>query len=173
MSAWLLRAVVMAVVHAAVQVALASVEVHYPTDLSLVRPIVLALLIGAAALWGALDGWSRRPEGGRTWFIAALVAGPVSGVLAVIGRGTLVDQTGISALWSALTGGAAFVALLILLPAALGLLVGGRMEAPKDLRREVDDAPGAGHRRAAATKRPAGEKARSRRPARHRRASVE
>ncbi|MQA07583.1 MAG: hypothetical protein GEU98_03345 [Pseudonocardiaceae bacterium] len=123
----------MSVVHAAVQVALSAVEVRMPTDLSVVRPIVLALLIGVAALWGALDGWLRRPDRGRTWFIAALISGPLSGVLAVIGRGVLVDQTGVSELAPALTGGAAFIALLVLAPAGLGLLVGGRMQPPDDV----------------------------------------
>ncbi|TCP46267.1 hypothetical protein EV191_11464 [Tamaricihabitans halophyticus] len=128
MSAWIPRALTLAIVHAAVQVALAAVEAHMPTDLNLVRPIVVALLVGVAALWGALDGWSRLVDRGRTWFIAALVAGPVSGVLAVIGRATMVDQTGVSELGPALTGGAAFIALLIMVPAGLGLVVGGRMQ---------------------------------------------
>jgi hypothetical protein len=32
----------------------------------------------------------------------------------------------------ALTGGAAFTALLVLIPAGLGLLVGGKLEAPRE-----------------------------------------
>lgn len=170
----------MAMVHAAVQVALAAVTVHQPTDLSLVRPIVLALLIGVAALWGALDGWMRRPEGARTWFIAALVAGPLAGLFSVAGRRLMVDRTGLADLWPAMTGGAAFIALLVLVPAALGLLVGGRMEAAPEARarsrgkaRPGDAASGGGvgspDTAAAGDPAASGAGAQPRRPARHRR----
>jgi hypothetical protein len=42
-----------------------------------------------------------------------------------------VDQPGVSALGGALTGGAAFSALLVLIPAGLGLFVGGRIGRSK------------------------------------------
>jgi hypothetical protein len=47
--------------------------------------------------------------------------------LYVIGRAIFVDSAGTSELWPALTGGAAFTALLVLVPAGLGLLVGARI----------------------------------------------
>lgn len=119
----------MAVLHAAATVALAKIAVFQPTEVTFVTAVVLALLVGAAALWSALDAWLGLREPGRTWFIAALVAGPVSAVLSVIGRGVFVDQTGVSELGSALTGGAAFTALLVLIPAGLGMFVGGKLNA--------------------------------------------
>lgn len=115
----------MALLHGAAVTVLAKYEVFNPTDKTLVTSLALAVLVGAAAGWSAVDAWQDKPERGKNWFIAALIAGPVSGVLYVIGRAVFVDQTGASELGGALTGGAAFSALLVLVPAGLGLFVGG------------------------------------------------
>ncbi|EHR60806.1 hypothetical protein SaccyDRAFT_1912 [Saccharomonospora cyanea NA-134] len=117
----------MAVLHAAAAVATAKYAVFQPTERTLVTAIALAVLVGTVALWSAIDAWTGLADAGRTWFVAALVAGVGSGVLTVVGRAVFVDRTGVSALASALTGGAAFTALLVLVPAGLGLLVGGRI----------------------------------------------
>ncbi|MFE5564275.1 B-4DMT family transporter [Amycolatopsis japonica] len=122
----------MALLHGAAVTVLAKYEVFNPTDKTLVTALALAVLVGAAAGWGAVDAWQGRPERGKKWFIAALIAGPVSGVLYVIGRAVFVDQTGASELGGALTGGAAFSALLVLIPAGIGLFVGGRITKTGD-----------------------------------------
>ncbi|HET6704770.1 hypothetical protein, partial [Amycolatopsis sp.] len=116
-----------AVLHGAAITLLATYAVYHPTDQALPVSLALAVLVGAAALWSALDAWRGLPDRGRVWFVAALVAGPVAGILYVIGRAAFVDQTGVSELGGALTGGAAFSALLVLIPAGLGLFVGGRI----------------------------------------------
>lgn len=117
----------MAVLHGVALTLLAKYAVYHPTDQTLVVSVALAVLVGAAALWSALDAWRGLPDPSRAWFIAALVTGVVSGILYVIGRAVFVDQTGVSELGGALTGGAAFSALLVLIPAGLGLFVGGRI----------------------------------------------
>ncbi len=117
----------MAVLHGTALTLLAKYAVYHPTEQTLAVSLTLAVLVGAAALWAALDAWRGVPDRGRAWFIAALVAGVVSGILYVIGRAVFVDQTGVSELGGALTGGAAFSALLVLVPAGLGLFVGGRI----------------------------------------------
>ncbi|AIG77880.1 MULTISPECIES: B-4DMT family transporter [Amycolatopsis] len=122
----------MALLHGAAVTVLAKYEVFNPTDKTLVTSLALAVLVGAAAGWGAVDAWQGKPERGKNWFIAALIAGPVSGVLYVIGRAVFVDQTGASELGGALTGGAAFSALLVLIPAGIGLFVGGRITRTGD-----------------------------------------
>ncbi|MDX3190149.1 B-4DMT family transporter [Streptomyces sp. MN03-5084-2B] len=127
MSAWVVRGLVMAVLHGVALTLLAKYAVYHPTDQTLAVSLTLAVLVGAAALWAALDAWRDVPDRGRAWFVAALVAGVVSGILYVIGRAVFVDQTGVSELGGALTGGAAFSALLVLVPAGLGLFVGGRI----------------------------------------------
>ncbi|MBB3053221.1 hypothetical protein FHS23_004265 [Prauserella isguenensis] len=136
---WVLRALGMSVLHAAATVALAKIAVFQPGETTLARSTAIALLVGAAALWSALDGWTRRPDGGRTWFIAGLVTGPAAGVLSVIGKAVLVDRTGTSELGAALTSGAAFTALLVLVPAGLGLVVGSRLPRPGS---DLDGEPG-------------------------------
>jgi hypothetical protein len=124
MRPWFVRALWMGLLHGAVQTGVSAVAVRSPEATS-VRPIALGLLIVAAVLWGAVDRLRELPSPGMQWFIAALIAGPFAGALGVIGSALLVDQTGQEALWVALTGGAAFTALLVLAPAGLGLLLGG------------------------------------------------
>lgn len=123
MRPWFVRALWMGLLHGAVQTGVAAVGVHTPEATS-IRPIAIGLLVVAAVLWGAVDTVRELPGRGMQWFIAALIAGPFAGALGVIGSALLVDQTGQEALWVALTGGAAFTALLILAPAGLGMLLG-------------------------------------------------
>lgn len=127
---WLLRGGVLAVVHAAAQTLVAGFTVRDPTGQGTLAALVLGVLVGVAAVWGVLDTWRglSRPE--IIWLIAALVAGWGAGVLGVIGRSVFVDQTGVSELGSALTGGAAFTALLVFVPAGAGLLAGKWIKLP-------------------------------------------
>jgi len=141
LGAWLTRGLVMAVVHAAAMTLLAKWSVFHPTGQTLLTSLTIAVLVGVAALWSAVDGWRGVPDRGRAWFIAALVAGVVSGILYVIGRAIFVDQTGTAELRAALTGGAAFSALLILLPAGLGLFVGSRIRRPSASAEDDTDEP--------------------------------
>ncbi|WP_026424389.1 B-4DMT family transporter [Actinokineospora inagensis] len=128
MRTWLIRGGVLAVVHAVVAVAVAALKASNPTGWGLVEALALGALVAAAAVWAAVDGWVGVPDRGRAWVVAALIAGWGAAVLGVVGRAMFVDQTGTSALGSALTGGAAFTALLVLVPAGLGLVVGPRLE---------------------------------------------
>ncbi len=114
----------MAVLHATAQTLLAAAAVYHASALGIQRPLAIGLLAGAGVLWGALDTWFRRLDRGIIWVKAAILAGLLAGVLGVVGQAAFVDQTGVSALGGALTGGAAFTALLVLLPAGLGLLLG-------------------------------------------------
>jgi hypothetical protein len=115
---------VLAVVHAAVQTGQAWVRAGNPDAVSWLRPTSLGLLVGVAVVWAGIDGWLGREGYGLVWFKAALVAGPVGGVLGVLGQGLFVDDTGVEALPVAITGGAAFTALLVMVPAGVGLLLG-------------------------------------------------
>ncbi|HTI26584.1 MAG TPA: B-4DMT family transporter [Kutzneria sp.] len=129
MRVWLVRGLVLAVVHAAVQTAQAWVRAGDPTAVGWLRPTALGVLVAVAVVWGGIDGWRGHEGRGLAWFKASLVAGPVGGVLGVLGQGVFVDDTGAEALPVAITGGAAFIALLVLVPAAVGLLF-GKMARP-------------------------------------------
>lgn len=124
MRSWLLRGLVLAVVHAAVQTAQAWLRAGNPDADTWLRPGALGVLVGVAVLWAGIDGWLGRPRRTMVWFKAALLAGPVAGVLGVIGQGIFVDNTGVESLPAAISGGAAFTALLVMVPAWVGLLLG-------------------------------------------------
>ncbi|WP_424188425.1 hypothetical protein ACOBQX_10055 [Actinokineospora sp. G85] len=127
--------------HAVVTVVVAGVKAANPTEQTVVEAISLALLVGVAAVWAAVDGWRVVPGRGQAWVLASVVAGVGSAVLSVVGRALFVDQTGVSSLGQALTGGAAFSALLVLLPAGLGLVVGPRLEGARTVDTEVKPSP--------------------------------
>lgn len=130
----------MAVVHAAAETVRADFAVAHPTSRTLFEAVTLGVLVGVAAVWGAVDRWRDRQDAGRTWLIAALVAGWGAAILGVIGKSVFVDQSGVADLGSALTGGAAFTALLVLVPAAIGLGAGNWIRTSKAADR--DDEPG-------------------------------
>ncbi len=127
---WLLRGAVLAVVHAAAETVRADFGVQHPTARTTFEAIILGVLVGIAAVWGAIDTARDVPERGKVWLIAALVAGWGAAVLGIIGKSIFVDQTGVADLGGALTGGAAFTALLVLVPACLGFLAGRWIRVP-------------------------------------------
>lgn len=143
MRTWLLRGGVLAVVHAAAQTFAAGYGARNPTGQSTVAAIVLGGLVGVAAVWGVVDTWRQVPRRETAWLIAALITGWGAGVLGVIGRAIFVDQTGTSELGSALTGGAAFTALLVFVPAGIGMLVGNSIKPPARRRAAAEPVEGA------------------------------
>ena len=124
MRTWLVRGAALAVVHAAAETLRTDFGVAHPTSRTLFEAVTLGVLVGVAAVWGAVDKWHGLEDAGRAWLIASLIAGWGSAILGVIGKSIFVDQTGVADLGSALTGGAAFTALLVLIPAAIGLGAG-------------------------------------------------
>jgi len=129
-SSWLLRGAVLAVVHAAAETVRADFGVHHPTSRTVFEAIMLGVLVAVAACWAAVDTWQNLDQRGRVWLISSLIAGWGAAVLGVIGKSIFVDQTGVSELGTALTGGAAFTALLVLVPAGIGMLAGRWIRKP-------------------------------------------
>jgi hypothetical protein len=129
MRRWLVRGISLGALHGAVQTGTAAVSAHSPGAASSVRYIALGLVVVVGVLWGALDAWRGMDGAGTVWFATGLVAGPVAGVVGVAGR-SLVDQTGLEALGSALTGGAAFTALLVMATGGLGVAIGRKLPQP-------------------------------------------
>lgn len=118
---WLVRAVGMILVHVAAQTAMSLVRASAPDRVPIAEASILGLLVAVAVGWGAADGWLRRDGAATGWIVAALVTGPVAGLLAVVVRAAFIDATGMAAVWPAVTGGAAFTALLVLVPAVAGI----------------------------------------------------
>ena len=139
MRTWLMRGAVMAVVHAVAETARADFGVTHPTSRTLFEAITLGVLVGVAAVWGAVDRWRGVEDAGRSWLIASLVAGWGAAVLGVIGKSIFVDQTGVADLGAALTGGAAFTALLVLIPAVIGLGAGNWIRTTRSAETEEDE----------------------------------
>ncbi|WP_344874575.1 hypothetical protein [Allokutzneria multivorans] len=123
MRTWMTRGLALGALHAVAHIAVAAVRVHSPEALTLPRVLALSVLVLAAAAWAVFD------RARTNWLLAAVVAGLVAGVLGVVGQALLVDATELSALGVALTGGAAFTALLVLAPATLGTALGNRLRA--------------------------------------------
>ncbi|WP_433262635.1 B-4DMT family transporter [Actinosynnema sp. CS-041913] len=131
MRRWLPRGLWMGLLHGGVQVGTDAVSVHSPGASPSLRYIALGLVVVAGVLWGALDTWRQLDGRGMVWFFAALVAGPLAGLVGVLGKSLFVDQTGVEALGAALTGGAAFTALLVLATAGVGMGLGNVLPQPK------------------------------------------
>jgi hypothetical protein len=137
---WLLRGAALAVVHAVAETVRADFGVQHPTSRTLFEAIMLGVLVAVAAVWGALDTWRDVPDRGKVWLIASLIAGWGAAVLSIIGKSIFVDQTGVADLGGALTGGAAFTALLVLVPACIGFLAGRWIRPPGRTRATPDPA---------------------------------
>jgi hypothetical protein len=60
----------------------------------------------------------------RAWLVRGV------SMAVVLGQGVFVDDTGVESLGAAITGGAAFTALLVLVPAGIGLAL-GRLARPR------------------------------------------
>ncbi|XVS68396.1 hypothetical protein ACQPYE_30250 [Actinosynnema sp. CA-299493] len=133
MRAWLVRGLWLGLFHGGVQTGASAVSVHSPEASSSTRYIAFGLVVVIGVLWGALDAWRLLDGRGMVWFAAALVAGPLAGAVGVAGR-SLVDQTGLESLGPALTGGAAFTALLVMATAAVGMGIGNALPQPDDSR---------------------------------------
>lgn len=138
MRTWLLRGIVLAVVHAAAETVRTDFGVHHPTSRTVFEAVMLGVLVGVAAVWGAIDSWKGVPERGKVWLIAALVAGWGAAVLGLVGKSIFVDQTGVADLGGALSGGAAFTALLVVVPACVGFLAGRWARVPSRARTDAD-----------------------------------
>lgn len=122
MRGWLIRGANLAVLWAIAQTLSAKLSVGG----SLSTPIVVGALclLGAIAMaWGAVDHLLGFNRDGYTWLKAALFAGVLGALLGVLGQAAFVDSTGAWAIGPALVGPAPFIALLVLIPAWIGMLI--------------------------------------------------
>lgn len=136
MNPWLLRGAAMVLLHVLVRTALAVALISAPGSATVPRAVALVVLVVVAVLWAGLDAVRedlddvQRDDLSARWLKAALLTGPVAGLIGWAVQGLFVDASGSAQLLVELTGGAAFTVLLVLVPAVLGILVGHRVRPP-------------------------------------------
>lgn len=135
-------------VHVAVRTALGFAALSWPSDLPLQRNIGLLVVLAVALLWGGVDALLEdlsdedRDELTLRWLKAAVLVGPLAGLVGWAVGGLFIDVVGAGQLPSEIIGGGAFTALLIFVPAVVGMLF-GRLARPdnKSLRRGLRREP--------------------------------
>ncbi|WP_405165381.1 B-4DMT family transporter [Nocardia sp. NBC_01499] len=133
MNAWVLRAVVLGALVVVLRAALGFAMVNWPTHGVWMRVFCLVVLVVAVLYWGVLDGRKDRsdqpdPERGTDltllWLKAAAAGGLGSGLVAWIIDWLPKFDLGDNGILFELTAGAAFIVLLIFIPALIGVGVG-------------------------------------------------
>lgn len=127
---WLTRAGFMVLLHVAVRTTLGLAALSWPTSGPTQRTAGLVVVVVVAMVWAGLDALRERtddePGADLTvrWLKAAVLAGPVAGLVGWAVEGIFIDSSGTSTLLGDVLGGGAFTALLILVPAVVGLAFG-------------------------------------------------
>lgn len=135
-------------VHVAARTALGFAALSWPTSGQLQRIIGVVVVVVIAALWAGLDSLRENPDDDerddlmQRWLKAAVLAGPVAGLVGWAIEGLFIDSIGTSALAGNIIGGGAFTALLIFVPAMIGVAFGrlARTDRPRS-RRSVSREP--------------------------------
>lgn len=145
---WLVRAALMMILHVAVRTALGYVALYWPTSGQLPRTAGLLVVLAAALLWSGVDALRENVDDDDRddlilrWLKAAVLAGPVAGLLGWAVEGLFIDSVGTSELTAEVIGGGAFTALLIFLPAMLGMAFGKFVRPDRDgFRRRINREP--------------------------------
>ncbi len=141
MTAWVMRAMALGALTVALRTVLGFAMEYWPTYGVWFRLLCLVVLIGSALAWGVLDGRRDRrinpdPEHGSDltilWLQAAVAGGLGSGLLAWVLDFVPAFDLGDSGLLFEATAAAAFIVLLIFIPALIGVAVGRRRVDRKD-----------------------------------------
>jgi uncharacterized protein YneF (UPF0154 family) len=134
MNAWVLRATVLGALTVFLRTVLGFAMIYWPTQGSWMRILCLIVLIAAGVAWGLSDGRGDRranpdPERGGAdltmrWLKAAIVGGLGSAVVAWLLDFIPKFDLGDNGLGFEITAGAAFILLLIFVPAMVGVAAG-------------------------------------------------
>lgn len=143
MVSWLLRGVVMTVVHVLARVLLGVAIIHAPLHSTVWKTIAVAVVVLIAVLWGGVDGIAdarANPDpddyGDLTirWLKAGILAGLASGLISWIIGVSMFSGIGQSNLAVEVFAGGSFTALLIFVPAFIGAAA-GRFLVRRDQRK--------------------------------------
>lgn len=133
MTAWVVRGVLLAVLNVVARILLGFAIGQWPLSGSSLRWVALAVVVLAAAVWGFVDTRRDRRSGANAdllilWLKAGLFGGVLAGALAWLADLLPVFDLGDNSLLFELTSGAAWTALLIFVPAMVGVGIAHHLE---------------------------------------------
>ncbi|WP_280298653.1 B-4DMT family transporter [Nocardia neocaledoniensis] len=127
MTAWVLRATVLGALVVGLRLLLGFAMAFAPTFGLVWRVACLIVIVGVAAVWGMRDGRSAvAVDLTVRWMAAGAVAGLASGAVCLVLDQIPGVELGDSGALFELTSSAAFIMLLIFLPALAGVAFGRR-----------------------------------------------
>jgi hypothetical protein len=133
MNAWILRALGLGGLVVVVRLLLGYAMLAWPTHSGWLRLLMFVVVLAAGLAWGFTDGRADRerfsdPEQGADltmlWLKAAVVAGLGSGLVCWLLALIPSVEMGGNSIGFELTSGAAFIVLVVFLPALLGVALG-------------------------------------------------
>lgn len=145
MSNWLLRGIVFAAGMILVRLVQGALINMWETKALLISLVLLAIFFLFALAWGYFDGKSdaevhldpdRRDDLAMTWLLAGLVAGVVSGAVTWF-IGLFYKSLYVQGLLNEISTFAAFTALLVFLPAIIGVALGRGLTDRKNAKAGV------------------------------------
>ncbi|WP_165943095.1 B-4DMT family transporter [Gordonia zhaorongruii] len=149
---WLLRGIVMSLVHIAARIILGSFIISAPLSSSMARWVAIAAVCLIAMIWGGIDGLrdaraNADPDDYADltvrWLKAGMFAGIVSCVVCWIVGTNWINGIGQASLPVEIFAGTSFVALLVFVPAFIGASAGRfliRREQRKTERKAAENA---------------------------------
>lgn len=136
MISWGVRSIGMTAVHVIARVILGVVITAVPLQGVLSRNIAFGIVVVIALVWAGLDGVidSRahelvedRSDLIMRWIIAGLITGVAGGFICYLLEKAGVNGLGSQGLFFDLTSGAAGTALMVIIPATIGIAIGRRI----------------------------------------------
>lgn len=149
MISWVVRSIGMTAVHVIARVLLGIVITAVPLQGVLSRNIAFAIVIVIALVWAGLDGVvdarqhslvEDRADLIMRWIITGLITGVAAGLICYILDLLGADGLGSQGLFFDLTSGAAGTALMVIVPATIGIAIGrwiGKSEPDPDDEAEI------------------------------------
>lgn len=147
MTSWLLRGISMSIVMIVARVLLGVVVVNQPLHTTVWKTVAIAAVVLISILWGGVDGIRdarANPDPDDyddltvMWLKAGILAGLISGFVSWL-IGTLwLPGIGQAGFFIEMIAGASFTALLIFIPAFVGVMV-GRWFTRRDQRKQERD----------------------------------
>ncbi|WP_227981772.1 B-4DMT family transporter [Nocardia spumae] len=153
MNSWVLRAIVLGALTVVLRTLLGFGMIYWPTHGSWMRILCLIVLVVAGVAWGLIDGRSDRranpdPERGGAdltmrWLKAGVAGGLGSGLVSWVLDFVPKFDLGDNGLLFELTAGAAFIVLMIFIPAMIGVAVGRVLVGREQRKGEPSPPPAA------------------------------